>query len=137
MSVCTEKEANRYGRFLCKVLEFVMRWHASEEVFNAECRSYPGFVTIYRKGPRSNTTSDPLEYENYRHVVHKWHYRLTKAIIACLESVNYAQIRNALMVLNRILPYYPKIDQFGNAVERRVNKLKELEKDRRPDLKVS
>lgn len=69
--------------------------------------------------------------------MHKWHYRVTKAAVACLESGNYAQIRNALIVLTRILPHYPKIGQFGSALERRVNKLKEEEKDRRPDLKAS
>ncbi|KAM3175897.1 hypothetical protein ACTXT7_007579 [Hymenolepis weldensis] len=172
VSICTEKEAHRYGRFLCKVLEFVMRWHSSEEIFNQECGQYPGFVTVFRKvlnlnilrlssptqyesdesfsttpppvpytllqrGPHSNTKADQLQFENYRHVVHKWHYRMTKAAVACLESGNYAQIRNALIVLTRILPYYPKVDQFGMAVERRVNKLKESEKDKRPDLKAS
>ncbi|CAH8543194.1 unnamed protein product [Heterobilharzia americana] len=103
-SMCTEDEAHRYGRFLCAVLELVMRWHASEEVFNQECGQYPGFVTVFRK--------------TYQ------------------ESGNYVQIRNALIVLTRILPQYPKITQFGSAVERRVNKLKEEEKDRRPDLKA-
>lgn len=47
--MCTENEAHRYGRFLCAVLELVMRWHASEEVFNQECGQYPGFVTVFRK----------------------------------------------------------------------------------------
>ncbi|KAH8869907.1 THO complex subunit 2 [Schistosoma japonicum] len=138
-SMCTEDEAHRYGRFLCAVLELVMRWHASEEVFNQECGQYPGFVTVFRKtyqGLDANTKPDQLQYENYRHVVHKWHYRITKAIVACLESGNYVQIRNALIVLTRILPQYPKITQFGSAVERRVNKLKEEEKDKRPDLKA-
>ncbi|CAH8559656.1 unnamed protein product [Schistosoma guineensis] len=138
-SMCTENEAHRYGRFLCAVLELVMRWHASEEVFNQECGQYPGFVTVFRKtyqGLDANTKPDQLQYENYRHVVHKWHYRITKAIVACLESGNYVQIRNALIVLTRILPQYPKITQFGSAVERRVNKLKDEEKDRRPDLKA-
>ncbi|VDM18706.1 unnamed protein product [Hydatigera taeniaeformis] len=137
VSICTEKEAHRYGRFLCKVFEFVMRWHSSEEIFNQECGQYPGFVTVFRKGTNANTKADQLQFENYRHVVHKWHYRVTKAAVACLESGNYAQIRNALIVLTRILPHYPKIGQFGSAVERRVNKLKEEEKDRRPDLKAS
>ncbi|VDD78050.1 unnamed protein product [Mesocestoides corti] len=136
VSMCTEKEAHRYGRFLCSVLDLVMRWHSSEEIFNQECGQYPGFVTVFRKGTDANTKADQLQFENYRHVVHKWHYRVTKAAVACLESGNYAQIRNALIVLTRILPHYPKINQFGSAVERRVNKLKVEEKDKRPDLKV-
>ncbi|CAH8526766.1 unnamed protein product [Dicrocoelium dendriticum] len=135
-SMCTEDEAHRYGRFLCAVLELVMRWHSSEEIFNQECGQYPGFVTVFRKGFDANTKADQLQYENYRHVVHKWHYRITKSTVACLESGSYSQIRNALIVLTRILPQYPRILQFGSAVERRVHKLREEEKDKRPDLKA-
>uniref|UniRef100_A0A183SXM5 THO complex subunit 2 n=1 Tax=Schistocephalus solidus TaxID=70667 RepID=A0A183SXM5_SCHSO len=136
ISMCSEDEAHRYGRFLCAVLDLVMRWHSSEEIFSQECGQFPGFITVFRKGSEENTKADQLQYENYRHVVHKWHYRITKATVACLESGHYSQIRNALIVLTRILPHYPKITQFGSAVERRVNKLKEEEKDRRPDLKA-
>ncbi|TPP51900.1 THO complex subunit 2, partial [Fasciola gigantica] len=136
ISMCTEDEAHRYGRFLCAVLELVTRWHTSEEIFNQECGQFPGFVTVFRKGSDANTKADQLQYENYRHVVHKWHYRITKATVACLESGSYVQIRNALIVLTRILPQYPQIIQFGSAVERRVHKLKDEEKDRRPDLKT-
>lgn len=89
------------------------------------------------QGLDANNKADQLQYENYRHVVHKWHYRITKATVACLESGSYVQIRNALIVLTRILPQYPQIIQFGSAVERRVHKLKDEEKDRRPDLKVA
>ncbi|VDP72176.1 unnamed protein product [Echinostoma caproni] len=136
VSMCTEDEAHRYGRFLCAVLELVNRWHASEDVYNQECSQFPGFVTVFRKGSDANDKADQLEFENYRHVVHKWHYRITKAIVACLESGSYVQIRNALIVLTRMLPQYPRIIQFGSAVERRVLKLKDEEKDRRPDLKA-
>ena len=78
--------------------------------------------------------ADQLDFENYRHVCHKWHFRITKAMVACLESGNYIQIRNALIVLTKILPNYPKIQQFGQALERRVDRLRQEEKDKRPDI---
>lgn len=31
---CTENEANRYGRFLCAMLETVMRWHSEKAIFD-------------------------------------------------------------------------------------------------------
>lgn len=31
---CTENEANRYGRFLCAMLETVMRWHSERAIFD-------------------------------------------------------------------------------------------------------
>jgi THO complex subunit 2 len=37
-------------------------------------------------------------------------------------------------VLTKILPNYPKIQQFGQALERRVDRLRQEEKDKRPDI---
>lgn len=67
-----------------------------------ECGTFPGFVTVFRKGENSNTKADQLDFENYRHVCHKWHFRITKAMVACIESGNYIQIRNALIVLTKV-----------------------------------
>ncbi|XP_025088766.1 THO complex subunit 2-like isoform X1 [Pomacea canaliculata] len=131
---CTENEAHRYGRFLASTLDTIMRWHSSINVYEKECAKYPGFVTVFRKGLDSNNKMDRLDFENFRHVCHKWHFRLTKAIIACLESGNYIQIRNALIILTKILPHYPRIVQIGMAIERRVDKLSKEEKEKRPDI---
>ena len=30
---CTENEAHRYGRFLAAMLEIVMKWHSSKDIF--------------------------------------------------------------------------------------------------------
>lgn len=44
-----------------------------------ECGNYPGFLTILRAtGFDGGNKADQLDYENFRHVVHKWHYKLTK-----------------------------------------------------------
>ncbi|XP_061165363.1 THO complex subunit 2-like isoform X2 [Saccostrea echinata] len=131
---CTENEAHRYGRFLCASLDTIMKWHSSKEIYDKECAAYPGFVTVFRKGTDSVNIADQLDYENYRHVCHKWHFRITKAMVACLESGNYIQIRNALIVLTKILPNYPRIQQFGQALERRVDRLRQDEKGKRPDI---
>ncbi|KAL4230734.1 THO complex subunit 2 [Mactra antiquata] len=131
---CTENEAHRYGRFLCAALDTVMRWHSNKQFYDKECGTYPGFVTVFRKGENSNSKADQLDFENYRHVCHKWHFRITKAMVACVESGNYIQIRNALIVLTKILPHYPRIIQFGSPLERRVDRLKQEEKEKRPDL---
>ena len=44
-------------------------------------------------------------------------------MVACLESGNYIQIRNGLIVLTKMLPQYPRLIKFGQALERRVDKL--------------
>lgn len=31
---CTENEASRYGRFLCAMLETVIRWHGDKAIYD-------------------------------------------------------------------------------------------------------
>uniref|UniRef100_A0A8C3KTD5 THO complex subunit 2 n=1 Tax=Chrysolophus pictus TaxID=9089 RepID=A0A8C3KTD5_CHRPC len=132
---CTENEASRYGRFLCCMLETVTRWHSDRVIYEKECGNYPGFLTILRAtGFDGGNKADQLDYENFRHVVHKWHYKLTKASVHCLETGEYTHIRNILIVLTKILPWYPKVLNLGQALERRVHKICQEEKEKRPDL---
>ncbi|XP_036596611.1 THO complex subunit 2-like [Trichosurus vulpecula] len=132
---CTENEASRYGRFLCYMLATVTKWHSDRTVYEKECGNYPGFLTILRAtGFDGGNKADQLDYENFRHVVHKWHYKLTKASVHCLETGEYAHIRNILIVLTKILPWYPKVLNLGQALERRVHKICQEEKVKRPDL---
>ncbi|XP_028922954.1 THO complex subunit 2 isoform X3 [Ornithorhynchus anatinus] len=132
---CTENEASRYGRFLCCMLETVTRWHSDRTIYEKECGNYPGFLTILRAtGFDGGNKADQLDYENFRHVVHKWHYKLTKASVHCLETGEYTHIRNILIVLTKILPWYPKVLNLGQALERRVHKICQEEKEKRPDL---
>ncbi|XP_012873529.1 PREDICTED: THO complex subunit 2 [Dipodomys ordii] len=103
--------------------------------YDRECGNYPGFLTILRAtGFDGGNKADQLDYENFRHVVHKWHYKLTKASVHCLETGEYTHIRNILIVLTKILPWYPKVLNLGQALERRVHKICQEEKEKRPDL---
>ena len=43
-----------------------------------------GFVTVLRA--TNNDKADHLDYENYRHVCHKWQYKLTKVTLHFQQS---------------------------------------------------
>lgn len=144
------------------MLETVMRWHSSAATFEKECAKYPGFVTKFRVSnqvinnhsvsnrphvtnfciSRSLTSiqcseaNDHVGYENYRHVCHKWHYKITRAIVLCLESKDYMQIRNALIILMRILPHFPLLQKLSQIIEKYVERVIEEEKNKRQDLFV-
>lgn len=111
-----------------------MRWHADQAVFNKECANYPGFVTKFRVSNQFSEANDHVGYENFRHLCHKWHYKITKAIVFCLDSKDFMQIRNALIILMRILPHYPVLSKLAQIIERKVDKVREEEKTKRPDL---
>lgn len=134
---CTENEANRYGLLLCSMLETVSRWHSDKAIFDKECASFPGFITKFKVATmNSDSAVDHVDYENYRHVCHKWHFKITKSLLKCLDSGDYVQIRNSLLVLRKISPYYPVIVGLGSALERRMVKIQAEEKDKRPDIYV-
>ena len=123
---CTENEAQRYGRFLAAMLEIVNRWHSTKEIFEEECVGYPGFVTKFRVADKNGANEKPddhVDYENYRHVCHKWHYKIAKALVVCLESKDFVQIRNALTVLTKILPHFPLIVNLSVVIEKRIDKV--------------
>lgn len=60
---------------------------------------------------------------DFRHVCHKWHYKITKAMVVCLDSGDYVQIRNALIVLIRVLPHFPVLEKLAQIIERKVDKV--------------
>ena len=41
-----------------------------------------------------------LDYENYRHITFKWHFKLTKALVILLESKDYMQVSQESHVLS-------------------------------------
>jgi THO complex subunit 2 len=128
---------------LLGLLETVMGWHADPATFESECASFPGFLTIFRNAINNSGATpaaaaankqEPLDYENFRHVCHKWHYKLTKSFIVCLESEEYLQMRNSLIILTKVIPHYPRLTGFCSALEKRVEKIKVSEKDRKQDI---
>ncbi|KAH9373714.1 hypothetical protein HPB48_018641 [Haemaphysalis longicornis] len=127
VTACTENEAK----------PTVTRWHSDKAIFDKECANFPGFMTKFRGASQSSDiATDHVDYENYRHVCHKWHFKITKALVICLESGDYVQIRNSLIVLTKVLAYFPVMTNLGQALERRIEKIRLEEKDKRPDLFV-
>lgn len=131
---CTENEAMRYGRFLYAMLETMMSWHSSKDIFEKECAQYPGFITKYRASEKYSNNLDRVDYENYRHVCHKWHCKLAKAMVTCLESKDYVQIRNALIILTKIIPYFPVLTKLSTFLDKKIEKIRDEEKNKRQDL---
>lgn len=95
--------------------------------FLQECSNYPGFVTKFRVSNQFSEANDHVGYENYRHVCHKWHYKITKAMVVCLDSKDYVQIRNSLIILIKILPHFPVLAKLSQIIERKIEKVSTFE----------
>lgn len=54
----------------------------------------------------------------------------------CLDSKDYVQIRNSLIILIKILPHFPVLAKLSQILERKVEKVREEERGQRQDLHV-
>ncbi|KAF1745069.1 hypothetical protein MXB_2599 [Myxobolus squamalis] len=131
VSSFSESEAYNFGLFLNKIWEYLCPWHASKTIFEQNCSKHPGFVILSRN---EQDKYEGYEYDNFRHLMYKWQYKQTKSFIFGLESKDYVQIRNSIIILTRVSSTFPRVINLKKALEKRVEKLVEEEKDKRPDL---
>ncbi|KRX76203.1 THO complex subunit 2, partial [Trichinella sp. T6] len=135
----SEYEASCYGRFICELLELLMSWHSDpSHSFSNECANHPGFITRIKAvgGSNNDHSRDFVDYESFRHVLNKWHYKITRAVLICLTSDSFILIRNILLILMKILPYFPLLHNLMLTIEKRVIDVRDREKDKRQDLHV-
>ncbi|XP_021843215.1 THO complex subunit 2 isoform X2 [Spinacia oleracea] len=125
---CTEYEAGRLGRFLFETLKIAYSWKSDESVYERECGNMPGFAVYYRY-----PNSQRVTYGQFIKVHWKWSQRITRLLIQCLESAEYMEIRNALIMLTKISSVFPVTRKSGINIEKRVAKIKGEERE---DLKV-
>ncbi|KAL8105802.1 THO complex subunit 2 isoform X3 [Apium graveolens] len=125
---CTEYEVGRLGRFLSDTLRTAYLWKKNESIYERECGNMPGFAVYYRY-----PNSQRVTYGQFIKVHWKWSQRITRLLIQCLESPEYMEIRNALILLTKISAVFPVTRKSGINLEKRVAKIKS---DEREDLKV-
>ncbi|CAL1381313.1 unnamed protein product [Linum trigynum] len=125
---CTEYEAGRLGRFLYETLKIAYHWKSDESIYERECGNMPGFAVYYRF-----PNSQRVTYGQFIKVHWKWSQRISRLLIQCLESLEYMEIRNALILLTKISSVFPVTKRSGINIEKRVTRIKN---DEREDLKV-
>ncbi|KAE8705401.1 THO complex subunit 2 [Hibiscus syriacus] len=125
---CTEYEVGRLGKFLYETLKIAYYWKSDESIYERECGNMPGFAVYYRY-----PNSQRVTYGQFIKVHWKWSQRITRLLIQCLESTEYMEIRNALIMLTKISGAFPVTRKSGINLEKRVSKIKN---DEREDLKV-
>uniref|UniRef100_V5EZF8 THO complex subunit 2 n=1 Tax=Kalmanozyma brasiliensis (strain GHG001) TaxID=1365824 RepID=V5EZF8_KALBG len=134
----TENEARNYSRFLYTILADLSPWHRSVETFNKEAigQKLPGFQMRWhdRNGGEEIPAADLLSWEQFRIIFCKWQDCLQKAFKSCLSSKEYMRIRNTIIVMTRISPFYPLIESNGIEISAIVESL--AANEQRGDLKI-
>ncbi|KAL1944225.1 hypothetical protein VTO73DRAFT_3410 [Trametes versicolor] len=141
---CSEYEARNYGRFLLGILTDISKWFQDEQLFLQENRTKVSGTAVFLPGLQLRFSPKPviaeedlITWADFKQVVRKWHRKLNKSLIECVESGEFMHIYNAIVVLKEILPVFPvaAVTEYGGVMlERAMERF--LEKEERGDLKI-
>ncbi|CAB3401545.1 unnamed protein product [Caenorhabditis bovis] len=123
----TENEANSLGCYMESLLQLAVRWHGDHEIFKKEFEGFPGSIT-----------KNPIDYASFRKLNYNWQSRMTKTFTTVLErdDCDYVAIRNCLIIMARLTPVFPLIQNFVQRMEATVTKVRDREKGKRDDLSL-
>ncbi|KAJ3110391.1 THO complex subunit 2 [Physocladia obscura] len=135
--LCSEMEARNYGRFLAETLSYLKKWLLSSAVYAKECigDNLPGFAL---RPSKANAPIDPanlMTHTEFIKAIYKWHCKMHRVFTLCLESGEYAQITNCIIVLDKVRDEFPMIREHAAQLEESCRKVIEKEIDRK-DLKL-
>ncbi|KAG1857214.1 transcription factor/nuclear export subunit protein 2-domain-containing protein [Suillus tomentosus] len=142
---CSEYEAKNYGRFLLGILTDLWKWAQDEQLFFIENRTKVGGKTILLPGFQHRWSSkdhasivpdDLLSWTGFKQILRKWHRKLGRSLLSCIETTEFMHVYNAIIVLKEILPVFPlaAVGDAGPAIDTVMEKF--LEKEERGDLKI-
>lgn len=134
--MCTQREAENYGRFLNEILTDLHAWHADKKKYEQEAHgnNLPGFQA---KG-------QALDWEDFRKLLYKWHKNMNAAFKLSFSNSGvgktgapgeFMRIRNAFIVLKCIANNFPKVEWIGKTMLEKVQVI--ANQDKREDLKIA
>ncbi|GAA5828714.1 hypothetical protein JCM11251_005848 [Rhodosporidiobolus azoricus] len=134
---CTENEARNYGRFLYDVLGDLSKWHKSKTAYDDEAigTQLSGFMrSMDGRSPDKPDRQLYYSHDDFRQAVAKWHGAMVEGFAESFESGEYMHIKNSILVLTKIAPYFPLEYRAGEKLEQSVTKL--LAAEKREDLTI-
>ncbi|KAI9335936.1 transcription factor/nuclear export subunit protein 2-domain-containing protein [Obelidium mucronatum] len=137
--LCTEMEARNFGRFMQQILQTLTSWFQSPKLYTQLCLSptHPGFALRWNPDPTTGKipAEDLMSIPDFRKVMLKWHASMHKTITLCLESGDFSQITNGILILMKIQDYFPMIREHAQTLEKSCNDVIAKETERK-DLKL-
>jgi THO complex subunit 2 len=99
MVLCvTEREAGNFGIFLKESLSLLLRWYQNITLYEEGAIGKVGF---------SLDSNKMLGHRQFKKMYSKWHKWMEKVYATTLQSEEYMQIRNTLIVLTKVIDVFP------------------------------
>ncbi|CAJ1381245.1 unnamed protein product [Effrenium voratum] len=109
---CTEREAQICGLFLKEMMAYICGLRKSEKAYEAEMKDNPCF---YRHHYDEKMVDTPLEFAKHSDILrghNKWEGRIYKVLRQNLESEDWTEKRNTLLLLSQSCESYPVVEKY-------------------------
>ncbi|KAG6850048.1 hypothetical protein H0H93_001864, partial [Arthromyces matolae] len=141
---CSEYEAHNYGRFLSGILSDMFKWYSDEAAYMMDNRTKVGGKNVYNPGlqrtwfNKSVTLDSLLDWPSFQRILRKWHKKLAKCFIDCIQTGEFMHVYNTIIILKELLPVFPlaavSITDTGASLDAAMDRF--LENEERGDLKI-
>jgi THO complex subunit 2 len=137
VSMYSDEEALTFGRFINNILRELFRWHENKDDAYAKSahgsdKKLPGFG---RKFDADRNPVEHLQYDDFCKLLYKWHKALLTALKGCLDTGDFQQIRNSLVILTACSGSFPKVDTMAIELKQIIEPMAKHEE--RGDIKTT
>merc|ERR1712217_976275 len=123
---CSERESQIFGVFLRELMSYVCFLRRGEETYKKETEGNPVFYRNYYEDP----AAADIEWSQFTDIKKghaKWEGRIFKAMKQGLDSEDWMEKRNALLLLSACYESYPIVEKYANATLKLVEAMRDKE----------
>jgi len=131
---CSEREAEIFGGFLRESMSYMLHLRRDEQEYAKEIEGNPCFHRNYYMGS-SDGAVEWTAFSDFRKGHSKWEGRLQKGLRQGLDSEDWMEKRNALLLLSQSYEFFPVVEKYAKFLLQEVEKIKDKE-DGFVDLKT-
>jgi THO complex subunit 2 len=137
VSMYSDDEALTFGRFLNSILRELFKWHANKDDAYAKSAhgSYKNLPGFGRKFDADRNPTDHLPYNDFCMLLYKWHKALFTALKGSLDTGDFQQVRNSLVILTACSGSFPKVDTMAMELKQAIEPMAKT--DERGDIKTT
>eukprot|EP00931_Biecheleriopsis_adriatica_P053052 TRINITY_DN30988_c0_g1_i1.p1 TRINITY_DN30988_c0_g1~~TRINITY_DN30988_c0_g1_i1.p1 ORF type:complete len:1498 (+),score=350.54 TRINITY_DN30988_c0_g1_i1:53-4546(+) len=124
---CSEREAQIFGVFLREMMAYIFQLRKNEKDYEKEVKDNPVFHRNYYEEPLNSAV---VEYAKYADILKghaKWEGRIYKALRQNLDSEDWMEKRNALLLLSQSCESFPVVEKYGKQLLQCVENMRDKE----------
>lgn len=121
---CSEREAQIFGVFLREMMSYVLHLRKDEKTYNEESKGNPCFHRNYYEDPNAAHV-EFAKFGDFQKGHAKWEGRIHKALKYGLDSEDWMEKRNALLLLSQSCEAFPVVEKYGKLVLSSIESMKD------------